>query len=73
MYTGNTWLVYTMDDNILSQIISNFTLSVDAFFFMSGFLLSYTFLKERQKYHGIPTIAKRMNEFFQKIVKRYIR
>ncbi|XP_003394659.2 nose resistant to fluoxetine protein 6 [Bombus terrestris] len=70
---SNTWLVYTMDDNILSQIISNFTLSVDAFFFMSGFLLSYTFLKERQKYHGIPTIAKRMNEFFQKIVKRYIR
>ncbi|XP_003485325.1 nose resistant to fluoxetine protein 6-like [Bombus impatiens] len=70
---SNTWLVYTMDDHILSQIISNFTLSVDAFFFMSGFLLSYSFLKERRKYHGIPPIAKRMNEFFQKIVKRYIR
>ncbi|XP_050471975.1 nose resistant to fluoxetine protein 6-like [Bombus huntii] len=70
---SNTWLVYTMDDLILSQIISNFTLSVDTFFFMSGFLLSYTFLKERRKYQGIPPITKRMNEFFQKIVKRYIR
>ena len=44
MYTGNKWLVYTMDDHILSQIIRNFTLSVDTFFFMSGFLLSYSFL-----------------------------
>nr|XP_033205023.1 nose resistant to fluoxetine protein 6-like [Bombus vancouverensis nearcticus] len=70
---SNIWLVYTMDDLILSQIISNFTLSVDTFFFMSGFLLSYTFLKERRKYQEIPPIAKRMNEFFQKIVKRYIR
>ncbi|XP_068969037.1 nose resistant to fluoxetine protein 6-like [Bombus flavifrons] len=70
---SNTWLVYTVDDHILSQLISNFTLSVDTFFFMSGFLLSYTFLKERRKYQGTPPIAKRMDEFFQKIVKRYIR
>ncbi|XP_033205028.2 nose resistant to fluoxetine protein 6-like isoform X1 [Bombus vancouverensis nearcticus] len=70
---SNKWLVYILAESLLFQIISNFTLSVDAFFFMSGFLLSYSFLKERRKYQGIPPIAKRMNEFFQKIVKRYIR
>ncbi|XP_003394505.2 nose resistant to fluoxetine protein 6 isoform X1 [Bombus terrestris] len=70
---SNRWLIYIMAQNVLFQIVSNFTLSVDAFFFMSGFLLSYTFLKERRKYPRIPPIAKRMNEFFQKIVKRYIR
>ncbi|XP_043578459.1 nose resistant to fluoxetine protein 6-like isoform X2 [Bombus pyrosoma] len=70
---SNKWLVYIQAENLLMQVISNFTFSVDAFFFMSGFLLSYTFLKERRKYQGIPPIAKRMNNFFQKIVKRYIR
>ncbi|XP_033361157.1 nose resistant to fluoxetine protein 6-like [Bombus vosnesenskii] len=70
---SNKWLVFTMAETLLLQIISNFTLSVDAFFFMSGFLLSHSFLKERRKYQGIPPIAKRINEFFQKIVKRYIR
>ncbi|XP_068968944.1 nose resistant to fluoxetine protein 6-like isoform X4 [Bombus flavifrons] len=70
---SNKWLVYVLAESLLFQIISNFTLSVDAFFFMSGFLLSYTFLREQRKYKGIPSIAKRMNEFFQKIVKRYIR
>ncbi|XP_060812013.1 nose resistant to fluoxetine protein 6-like [Bombus pascuorum] len=73
MYSGNKWLIYTQAEDLLMQIISNFTFSVDAFFFMSGFLLSYTFLKERRKYQKIPPIAKRMNELFQKIVKRYIR
>lgn len=71
MYTGNKWLVYTIDDNILSQIISNFTLSVDTFFFMSGFLLSYSFLKERQNHQEVT--VKRINEYIQKIIKRYIR
>ncbi|XP_043578465.1 nose resistant to fluoxetine protein 6-like isoform X3 [Bombus pyrosoma] len=70
---SNKWLVYIQAENLLMQVISNFTFSVDAFFFMSGFLLSYTFLKERRKYQGIPPIAKRMNNFFQKIIKRYIR
>ncbi|XP_048260581.1 nose resistant to fluoxetine protein 6-like isoform X1 [Bombus terrestris] len=70
---SNKWLVYIETEELLMQVISNFTFSVDAFFFMSGFLLSYTFLKERRKYQGIPPIAKRMNEFFQRIVKRYIR
>ncbi|XP_060811651.1 nose resistant to fluoxetine protein 6-like [Bombus pascuorum] len=70
---SNKWLIYTQAEDLLMQIISNFTFSVDAFFFMSGFLLSYTFLNERRKYQEIPPIGKRMNELFQKIVKRYIR
>ena len=73
MYTGNPWVEYVMAQNVLFQIISNPTFTVDTFFFMSGFLLSYMFLKERRKYQGIPSIAKRMNEFFQMIVIRYIR
>ena len=73
MCTGNKWLVYIEAEELFMQVISNFTFSVDAFFFMSGFLLSYTFLKERRKYQGILPIAKRVNEFFQRIVKRYIR
>ncbi|XP_024225384.2 nose resistant to fluoxetine protein 6-like, partial [Bombus impatiens] len=71
--TSNNWLVFIQAESLHFQILRNFTLSVDAFFFMSGFLLSHSFLKERRKYQGIPPIAKRMNEFFQKIVKRYIR
>ncbi|XP_033205346.1 nose resistant to fluoxetine protein 6-like [Bombus vancouverensis nearcticus] len=71
--TSNNWLVFIQAESLHFQILRNFTLSVDAFFFMSGYLLSYSFLKERRKYQEIPPIAKRMNEFFQKIVKRYIR
>ncbi|XP_076473238.1 nose resistant to fluoxetine protein 6-like [Bombus vancouverensis nearcticus] len=68
---SNKWFVYTMNGNIFPQIISNFTFSVDTFLFMSGFLLSYTFLKERRKDKEV--VVKRMNEYIQKIVKRYIR
>ncbi|XP_048270686.1 nose resistant to fluoxetine protein 6-like [Bombus terrestris] len=71
--TSNPWVEYVMAQNVLFQIISNPTFTVDTFFFMSGFLLSYMFLRERRKYQGIPSIAKRMNEFFQMIVIRYIR
>ncbi|XP_043578457.1 nose resistant to fluoxetine protein 6-like isoform X2 [Bombus pyrosoma] len=59
--------------DVFRHMLGSLVFVVDIFFFISGFLLSYTFLKERRKYQGIPPIAERMNNVFQKIVKRYIR
>nr|XP_033205024.1 nose resistant to fluoxetine protein 6-like [Bombus vancouverensis nearcticus] len=70
---ANKSLYYMMGGEILMEIINNATFSVDTFFFMSGFLSSYIFLKEQQKMERVPSITERVNMFLQIIMKRYIR
>ncbi|XP_024227372.2 nose resistant to fluoxetine protein 6-like [Bombus impatiens] len=70
---ANKSLYYMMDGEILMEIINNPTFSVDTFFFMSGFLSSYIFLKEQQKMKGTLSITEKTKMFFQIIMKRYIR
>ncbi|XP_076473237.1 nose resistant to fluoxetine protein 6-like [Bombus vancouverensis nearcticus] len=69
---GNKARIASKDD-LFGHVITNLVFVVDTFFFISGFLLSYTFLNGQRKQKGTPPIAERINEFIQKIVKRYIR
>ncbi|XP_068968940.1 nose resistant to fluoxetine protein 6-like [Bombus flavifrons] len=70
---ANKSLYYMMGGEILMEIINNPTFPVDTFFFMSGFLSSYIFLKELQKMKGTLSITEKTKIFVQVIIKRYIR
>ena len=70
---ANKSLYYMRNDEVLMKIINNPTFPVDTFFFMSGFLSSYIFLKEKQKMKRTLSITERANMFIQVIIKRYIR
>ncbi|XP_071855910.1 nose resistant to fluoxetine protein 6-like [Bombus fervidus] len=70
---ANKALYNMLGGEILNEIINNPTFPVDTFFFMSGFLSTYNFLKEQQKLRRISSIKERANIFLQIIMKRYIR
>ena len=57
------------------QVISNATIAVDTYFFLGGFLLAYSYLKNKIDKERINPInyKKKLNEFFVSIMKRYIR
>lgn len=75
-----------MAEGFAVQIISNSTLSVDTFFFLSGFLVSYLYLngkKVDKKNHSTTdnnmnkkkkiNYKEKFNEFFLTILRRFIR
>ncbi|XP_060812010.1 nose resistant to fluoxetine protein 6-like [Bombus pascuorum] len=70
---ANKALFNMLGGDILNEIINNPTFPVDTFFFMSGFLSAYNFVKEQQKMRRLSSITERANIFFQIIMKRYIR
>lgn len=70
---GNKITGIMLTDNFISQILSNATLSVDTYFFISGFLLTYIFLKAQQKEKKAKRLKVKVEEFFKSIVKRFIR
>ncbi|EFN74220.1 Nose resistant to fluoxetine protein 6 [Camponotus floridanus] len=57
------------------QILANATISVDTYFFISGFLVAYLYLKNitnKQRDESFNYRAK-LNEFFVYVMRRYIR
>ncbi|XP_043578248.1 nose resistant to fluoxetine protein 6-like [Bombus pyrosoma] len=70
---GNKIVLYTITDTVPAQILSNATYSVDTYFFISGFLLTHIFLKQREKDKRIPPIIARANQLVKMLLKRYIR
>ncbi|XP_011634641.1 nose resistant to fluoxetine protein 6 [Pogonomyrmex barbatus] len=81
-------VLYTMDyfdnkvwnlrfaEGIPIQVISNATVSVDTYFFLSGFLLAYVFLKAKTTDKGrgkSVNYAKMLKEFFVCAIRRFIR
>lgn len=66
---------WRISEGFVVQIISNSTLSVDTFFFLSGFLVSYLYLNEKKKKIDKKPIeySKKVNEFFGAILKRFLR
>ncbi|XP_073967726.1 nose resistant to fluoxetine protein 6-like [Bombus fervidus] len=71
--TANKSHLFMMVGEVSLQLVNNTTFAVDTFFFMSGFLASYAFLKENQKMEGVPSITERANMFLERIMKRYVR
>ncbi|KYN30536.1 Nose resistant to fluoxetine protein 6 [Trachymyrmex septentrionalis] len=73
-YDNKTWML-RFAEGIPIQVISNAFVSVDTYFFLSGFLLAYMNLKNKiDKGRSKPIhYKKKLNEFFVSILKRYIR
>ncbi|KAG5324494.1 NRF6 protein, partial [Acromyrmex heyeri] len=74
-YCDNKILIFRVIEDIPFQIISNAFVSVDTYFFLSGFLLAYTYLKNKIDKGQINPInyKEKLDEFFVRILKRYIR
>ncbi|XP_015123942.1 nose resistant to fluoxetine protein 6 [Diachasma alloeum] len=71
-FMDNKTMAYRMIQSLPLQVLSNGSVSVDTFFFMSGFLLAYTFLESaRKKSEDSKNISWQI--FFQRIIRRYFR
>ncbi|KAK9306331.1 hypothetical protein QLX08_003022 [Tetragonisca angustula] len=71
--TANKTIAYALSDTVGAQILANGTLSVDTYFFISGFLLMYIFLKGQSKDKKVPPLTLRVKQYVEMFVKRYIR
>ena len=70
--TANKVEGYIALSNIELQIITNGTLSVDTFFFISGFLVVFGYLK-LQRNENNASFSRNVMMFISAIIKRYIR
>ncbi|EZA56849.1 Nose resistant to fluoxetine protein [Ooceraea biroi] len=67
------WL-WKMSQSFIAQILSNGSISVDTFFFQSGFLVTYLYLKNRtSKEQTKLNFRAKLNLFFGFIIKRFMR
>ncbi|KAF3422276.1 hypothetical protein E2986_05851 [Frieseomelitta varia] len=71
--TANKTIAYALSDTLAAQILANGTLSVDTYFFISGFLLTYIFFKGQSKDKKVPSLPVRIKQYIELFVKRYIR
>ncbi|KAG5322560.1 NRF6 protein, partial [Pseudoatta argentina] len=74
-YLDNKIWTLRFAEGIPIQVISNASIAVDTYFFLSGFLLAYVYLKHKTDKEKIKPIhyREKLNEFFISIIKRYIR
>ncbi|XP_024887479.1 nose resistant to fluoxetine protein 6-like [Temnothorax curvispinosus] len=74
-YFDNKVWALRFAEGIPIQVISNATISVDTFFFLSGFLLAYLYLKNKTDIEQNKPINWRemLKEFFYGMMRRFIR
>ncbi|KYN18520.1 Nose resistant to fluoxetine protein 6 [Trachymyrmex cornetzi] len=73
-FDNKIWMLRTVE-SVPMQVLANGTVSVDTYFFLSGFLLVYTNLKNKTDKERIKSFhyKEKLNEFFVSIMKRCIR
>lgn len=79
-YCDNKALAFRKAEGFMVQVVSNATLSVDTFFFISGFLLAYLYYKEekakeekcKEKKKEV-TLKSRAIEFVLMVMRRFMR
>lgn len=74
-FADNVPWALRMSENFAIQVLSNATLTVDTYFFLSGFLLAYVYLTDAMSKMQTKPInyAAKMNGFFVAVTKRFIR
>ncbi|XP_076183630.1 nose resistant to fluoxetine protein 6 isoform X2 [Ptiloglossa arizonensis] len=74
-YVGNKSTAFLKTDSFIAQIICNASFSVDTFFFMSGFLLTYIFQRETKKEKSPVSFNLRLkvNQLIMIIIRRFMR
>lgn len=74
-FIDNLPLIIKVSNNFVGQVMSNATLSVDTYFFMSGFLLTYIYLTKVTsilEYKSISLTVK-LKYFFIGVMHRFVR
>ncbi|XP_036138986.1 nose resistant to fluoxetine protein 6-like [Monomorium pharaonis] len=72
---NKVWLV-RFSQGLPIQVLSNATVSVDTYFFISGLLLAYMYLKENttdKERNKSFNYGEKLNEFFVCVIRRFIR
>ena len=72
-FMGNRSTSYMVISSFILQAVINALYSVDTFFFMSGFLLAYTYLNAQKKGKKIPSWPATGVQFCSMVIKRYCR
>ncbi|XP_029676634.1 nose resistant to fluoxetine protein 6-like [Formica exsecta] len=74
-YLDNKAWSWRVSKGLPIQVLTNSHISVDTFFFISGFLVAYLYLKNVTGKGRIEPINYRakLNEFFVSVIRRYIR
>ncbi|XP_036139323.1 nose resistant to fluoxetine protein 6 [Monomorium pharaonis] len=75
-YMDNKVWLMRFSQGLPIQVLSNATVSVDTYFFIGGFLLTYGYLKENttdKTRNKSFNYGKKLNEFFVRVIRRFIR
>lgn len=74
-YVDNRILILRFSEGIPAQILSNASFSVDTYFFLSGFLLAYMYLKNNANKGRNKSInyGVKLRQFFDYVLIRFIR
>ncbi|KAF4517903.1 hypothetical protein B566_EDAN001857, partial [Ephemera danica] len=79
-YCDNRVQAFRMAEGFAVQVVSNSTLAVDTFFFLSGFLIAYLYYKDEKPsldaQGGTPTFPgfiRNTKRFFLMVARRFVR
>ncbi|GAB1867720.1 Nose resistant-to-fluoxetine protein N-terminal domain-containing protein [Camponotus japonicus] len=74
-YVDNKVSVLKMTSNVFLHVLINTIVSVDTYFFSSGLLVSYLYLKDKMDNRKATSInyKEKLNEFFIHVIRRFIR
>ncbi|CAL1678841.1 unnamed protein product [Lasius platythorax] len=74
-YVDNKALLWRIILYFFTQVLLNTNVSVDTFFFSSGFLVTYIYPKDKMDKERTTSInyKTKLNDFFNHIIKRFIR
>ncbi|XP_049844371.1 nose resistant to fluoxetine protein 6-like [Schistocerca gregaria] len=73
-YADNKPQAFYLSEGFMVQVVSNSTLSVDTFFFLSGFLVSYLYYQGKQgNKPSQETCGSKIVEFITMVLRRIIR
>ncbi|XP_039305523.1 nose resistant to fluoxetine protein 6 isoform X1 [Solenopsis invicta] len=74
-YIDNKVWALRLSESFFTQVLTNAFLSVDTFFCLSGFLLTYTYLKYKteKEWNKSFNYGEKLKEFFVNVIRRFIR
>lgn len=74
-YADNKVWAWKFTDSFVNQILGNAALGVDTYFFLSGLLVAYFYIKNKMDKDRIQPLTYRakMNEFVFLVIRRFIR
>ncbi|XP_046830438.1 nose resistant to fluoxetine protein 6-like isoform X2 [Vespa crabro] len=72
-YIDNKVISFRKSESLVLQVIANASLSVDTFFFVSGFLITYLYLNKQQESNKHRPLNYIIKYYFMNILKRFLR